>query len=153
MKKSSTLKFITKISFLPSICIHRSIILIFIEKKVCLSIFFPHGKYFVPRLLIFISTRILISAMISRLWEHLFVEDLLHTMMDKEDICISLMLSFQSGSRQKAVLSLVYFDRIKICLEPIKGTYLIIAKLLIIRNMLQMILDHKGMYCSNLYCC
>ena len=40
MMKSSTLKFIMKIIFLPSICIHRSIILIFI-KKVCLSIFFP----------------------------------------------------------------------------------------------------------------
>ena len=33
MKKSSTLKFIMNISFLPSVCIHRSIILIFIEKK------------------------------------------------------------------------------------------------------------------------
>ena len=33
MKNSSTLKFIMIISFLPSICIHRSIILIFIGKK------------------------------------------------------------------------------------------------------------------------
>ena len=41
MKKSSTVKFIMKISFLPSICIHRSMILIFIGKKVCLSIFPP----------------------------------------------------------------------------------------------------------------
>ena len=35
-------KFITNISFVPSICIHRSIISILIGKeKVCLSIFFP----------------------------------------------------------------------------------------------------------------
>ena len=33
MKKFSTLKFIMNTSFLPSICIYRSIILIFIEKK------------------------------------------------------------------------------------------------------------------------
>ena len=43
------------ISFLTSICIRRSIILIFIGKKVCLSIFFP-------RFSIFISARILVSA-------------------------------------------------------------------------------------------
>ena len=41
MKKSSTLKFIMKISFLLLICIHRSIILIFIEKKSMLINFFP----------------------------------------------------------------------------------------------------------------
>ena len=33
LKKSSTLKYMTSISFVLSICIHRSIILIFIEKK------------------------------------------------------------------------------------------------------------------------
>ena len=38
LKRSSTPKFIMNISFVPSICIHRSIILIFIE-KVGLSIF------------------------------------------------------------------------------------------------------------------
>ena len=38
MKKFSTLKFIMNTSFLPSICIHRSIILISIEKSVY---FFP----------------------------------------------------------------------------------------------------------------
>ena len=47
MKKSSTLKFITNISFVPSICIHRSIILIFIEKSM-LADFFPHGKKYFP---------------------------------------------------------------------------------------------------------
>ena len=47
LKKSNTLKFMTNISFVPSVCIHRSIILIFIEKEVCLSIFF-HGKYIFP---------------------------------------------------------------------------------------------------------
>ena len=45
VKKYSTLKFIMNISFVPSVCIHRSIVLISIE-KVCLSIFFPHGIYF-----------------------------------------------------------------------------------------------------------
>ena len=43
LKKSSTLKFIMNISFLPSICIHRSIILIFIEKKYACR-FFPTEK-------------------------------------------------------------------------------------------------------------
>ena len=33
LKKSSTLKFIMNISFVPSVCIHRPIIFIFIEKK------------------------------------------------------------------------------------------------------------------------
>ena len=66
LKKSSTLKFIMNISFLPSICIHRSIILIFIEKKYACR-FFSHGKYFVPRFSIFISTRILISVTNSRI--------------------------------------------------------------------------------------
>ena len=41
LKKSSTQKFIVNISILPSICIHRSIILIFIEKNACLLIFLP----------------------------------------------------------------------------------------------------------------
>ena len=59
LKKSSTLKFITNISFLTSICIHRSIILIFIGKKVCLSIFFQRKIF----LSIFVSARILVSAM------------------------------------------------------------------------------------------
>ena len=40
LKKSSTLKFIMNITFLPSICIHRSMILIFIEKKCMLVDFF-----------------------------------------------------------------------------------------------------------------
>ena len=61
LKKSSTLKFIMNISFLTSICIHRSIIWIFIGKKVCLSIF-SNRKYFFPRFSIFISARILVSA-------------------------------------------------------------------------------------------
>ena len=61
LKKSSTLKFIMNISFLTSICIHRSITLIFTGKKVCLSIFFPTEIFF-PRLSIFISARILVSA-------------------------------------------------------------------------------------------
>ena len=59
LKKSSTLKFIMNISLLTSICIHRSIIWIFIGKKVCLSIF-SNRKYFFST--IFISARILVSA-------------------------------------------------------------------------------------------
>ena len=46
MKKSSTLKFIMNISFLISIFIRRSIILIFIGEKVCLSIFFQWKNFF-----------------------------------------------------------------------------------------------------------
>ena len=48
LKKSSTPKFIMNISFVPSICIHRSIILIFIKKKkdVCLLILFPTENIF-----------------------------------------------------------------------------------------------------------
>ena len=54
MKKCSTLQFMTNIGFAPSICIHRPIISIFIEKKVCLLIFLggweggggPRKKYF-----------------------------------------------------------------------------------------------------------
>ena len=58
--------------FVPSICIHRSIILIFIEKKFVRR-FFSHGKYFFQRFSIFISTRILISATKSRLcWKQHF---------------------------------------------------------------------------------
>ena len=45
LKKCSTLKFMTNISFVPSICIHRSIILIFIEKSMLVD-FFPRKKYF-----------------------------------------------------------------------------------------------------------
>ena len=84
LKKCSTLKFMMNISFVPSICIHRSIILIFIEKtKVCLSIFFPRQIFpgifsfhfhenpqfwnFFPGFSIFISTKILVSATNSRL--------------------------------------------------------------------------------------
>ena len=59
LKKSSTLKFIMNISFLTSICIHRSIIWIFIGKKLCLSIF-SNRKYFFST--IFDSARILVSA-------------------------------------------------------------------------------------------
>ena len=40
LKKCSTLKFMMNISFVPSICIHRSIILIFKEKSM-LADFFP----------------------------------------------------------------------------------------------------------------
>ena len=61
LKKSSTLKFIMNISFLTSICIHRSIIWIFIGKKVCLSIF-SNRIFFPPRFSIFISARILVPA-------------------------------------------------------------------------------------------
>ena len=40
------------VSFVPSICIHRSIILTFIEKKeVCLSIFFPAENIFFQQFL------------------------------------------------------------------------------------------------------
>ena len=53
LKKSSTLKSITNISFVPSICIHRSIILFFAEqKKVCLLIFFPWNIFF-PAIFLF----------------------------------------------------------------------------------------------------
>ena len=67
LKKHSTLKFMMNISFVHSICIHRSIILIFLEKKVCLSIFF-HGKDIFLRFSMFISVSILVSATNSRLW-------------------------------------------------------------------------------------
>ena len=40
LKKFSTLKFIMNIGFLPSLCIHRSIILIYIEKSMLVD-FFP----------------------------------------------------------------------------------------------------------------
>ena len=46
LKKSSTLKFIMNISFLTSICIHRSITLIFTGKKLCLSILFQQKIFF-----------------------------------------------------------------------------------------------------------
>ena len=41
MKKSSTPEFMKSINFVPSICIHRSIILVFIAKKSMLFDFFP----------------------------------------------------------------------------------------------------------------
>ena len=46
MKKSSTLKFMTNISFVPSICIHRFIVFIFIEKKSMLVDLFSMEKIF-----------------------------------------------------------------------------------------------------------
>ena len=55
----------TNISFVPSICIHRSIILIFIEKSMLVDFF--HGKNIFLRFSIFISERILVSATNSRL--------------------------------------------------------------------------------------
>ena len=74
LEKSSTLKFIMNISFLTSICIRRSIILIFIGEKAWLSIFFQR-KIFFPRFSIFISARILVSATklakIKRIWSKL----------------------------------------------------------------------------------
>ena len=66
VKKCSTLKFMTNISFVPSVCIHRSIILIFIEKKYACRFFSTKKKF--PRFLIFISVRIFVSATNSRLW-------------------------------------------------------------------------------------
>ena len=62
LKKSSTLKFIMNINFLTSICIHRSIILIFIGRKKYAYRFFSNRKFFFPRFSIFISVRILVSA-------------------------------------------------------------------------------------------
>ena len=59
MKKSSTLKFMMNISFEPSVCIHRSIILIFIEKSMLVNFFFFSRKIFFPRFSIFISARII----------------------------------------------------------------------------------------------
>ena len=46
LKKCSTLKFMTNISFVPAVCFQRSITLIFIEKKVCFLIFFSTEKIF-----------------------------------------------------------------------------------------------------------
>ena len=69
MKKSSTLKFTMNISLVSSICIHSSIIFIFIGKKVCLWNFFPWNIFF-PQFSSFISTRILVCAMNSRLCEN-----------------------------------------------------------------------------------
>ena len=62
LKKPSTLKFMMIISSVPSICIHRSIILIFIAKKYA----FFYGKCYFPRFSILISARILVSATNSR---------------------------------------------------------------------------------------
>ena len=44
-KKSNTLKFMMNISFVPSICIHRSTILIFTEKSILVE-FFPTENFF-----------------------------------------------------------------------------------------------------------
>ena len=46
LKKCSTLKFTMNISFVPSVCIHRSIILIFIEKKYTCRFFPPMENIF-----------------------------------------------------------------------------------------------------------
>ena len=46
LKKSSELKFIMNISFVPSVCIHSSIILIFIGKKRMLVDYFSQWKFF-----------------------------------------------------------------------------------------------------------
>ena len=46
LKKCSTLKFMINISNVPSICIHRSIILIFIEKKSMLVKFSTENTFF-----------------------------------------------------------------------------------------------------------
>ena len=47
MKKHSTLKFMTKIGFIPSVCIHRPIILIFIGGEGNMLVdFFPRKIYF-----------------------------------------------------------------------------------------------------------
>ena len=46
MKKSSTLKFMTNISFVPSIYIQRSITLIFIEKKYACRVFLSTENIF-----------------------------------------------------------------------------------------------------------
>ena len=54
------------VCFVPPIGIHISIILIFIEKKVCLSIFFPR-KIFFPVIFDFHSARTLVSETNSRL--------------------------------------------------------------------------------------
>ena len=53
IEKKYTLKFMTNISFVPSICIHRSIILIFIDKKKFACRFFFHGKYIFSAILDF----------------------------------------------------------------------------------------------------
>ena len=72
MKKSNTLKFMMNmfyafnLHFAPSTCIHRSIILMFIEEKYAFRFFCP-WKIFFPQFSIFISTRILISMTNSRL--------------------------------------------------------------------------------------
>ena len=55
LKKSSTLKFMMNTSFVPSICIHRSIILIFIKKKKGMLVdFFFHSKYFFRNFWLFV---------------------------------------------------------------------------------------------------
>ena len=46
LKKCSTLKFMMNISFVLSICFHRSIILIFIEKSMLVDSFSHTKKYF-----------------------------------------------------------------------------------------------------------
>ena len=49
LKKSGTLTFVMNISFLPSVCIHRSIILTFTEKKYACRFFFTR-KIFCSRI-------------------------------------------------------------------------------------------------------
>ena len=71
LKNCSTLKFMTNISFVPSICLHKSIIFIFIEKSMLLDFF--HRKCIFPRFSIFISARILVSVTNSRLWYNIML--------------------------------------------------------------------------------
>ena len=66
LKKSSTLKLIMNMSFVPSICIHRFIIFIFIRKKYACRFFCPRNIFF-PPFSIFISARFLVSTTNSRL--------------------------------------------------------------------------------------
>ena len=62
------LKFMMNISFVPSICIHRSIILIFIEKMYgCQFFFYMENSLPPPWFSIFISVRIFVSMTNSRL--------------------------------------------------------------------------------------
>ena len=67
MKKSSTLKFIMKTSFLQALNLHSQIHHLNFHRKKYACQFFINRKYFVPRFLIFISARILVSATNSRL--------------------------------------------------------------------------------------
>ena len=62
------------ISFVLSICIHRSVILIFIKKKKSTLVDFFPRKIFFPRFSIFSSARILVSVTNSRLWRRMDLE-------------------------------------------------------------------------------